>query len=792
MANLSQAKPKQFKIFFEKRFLIFSGILLLGISLIVFSAYFFAARQINHTHVRHQLIIAAEAVKARMASEIGADLTLLVNLRTSAVIQNFFMNPEDLVLRELAYAEFEAFQYDSTEGSLFWINNIDRRINHLGLPPNVIAPGSLEAFWYNQALNEAEDHNFFISLDRLTGRLNLLASTPVFIVDDYLQESRLGILGIEFDMAEIARIITAVHRVIDDSIVCYMFNRNREITSSVNTGLIANRISLAAHLGRGGAEAIRVADMIAAGHNWSFIYGNYMFLVDTVPIIPEWNIMLKQPLPGLLALNRPMNAVFFGMYSLLVIFFIIMNVLVAHSSTAMRKANAELTQEKDTIQAMKDNIHQGIFLMDEELKILPQYSKPLVQILSYHTELEGKSILDILSGSLNTLQLQTMKDYFEMIFLKTTSSKKLHSINPISEFEYKVDGQIKTLSTRFHLIEQADSKPAIIGIIQDITREKEFDRELQAQREVQQLEMKNIFDVIQVDPLVFQDFIEDTESNFNYINAILKDKSMTKKQVVTKFFQNVHAMKSNALSLGLETFGKKLHILEDNIKAVLSNNEITEDNILSLAIELETIMQEKDSYVKIVKKIDSYKTSNQIESFLLYSLRKAVENIAIETQKKVELKPGQLDTEILESNLRKPIKDILFQCVRNSIYHGIEPAEERVKKNKKPQGHLAISIKKVENTAEIIFSDDGQGLDWEKIKVKYLEHNPEATDTSKKVLLSSIFSPEFSTSSDITSVAGRGVGLSLVKDLVKENGGAIKVDSSESGLTFKFIFPLAS
>jgi two-component system chemotaxis sensor kinase CheA len=353
-----------------------------------------------------------------------------------------------------------------------------------------------------------------------------------------------------------------------------------------------------------------------------------------------------------------------------------------------------------------------------------------------------------------------------------------------------VDDRIKTLTTKFYLIEQANSEPVIIGIIQDITREKEHERDLQVQREAQELEMKNMFDVIQIDPLVFNDFIEDTESNFNYINAILKDRSLTEKQVLTKFFQNVHAIKSNALILGLDTFGKKLHALEDDIQDISSYNKILVEDVLGLALKLENILKEKDGYIKITKKIESYKSSNQVDTVLIHSLTKAVEKVSEETQKKVELKAGHLDIGILESKLRKPIKDILFQCVRNSIYHGIESVDERIKKNKKPVSLLVFSIKNVDGRAEITFSDDGHGLDWEKIKTRYIALHPEAKIINKKILLSAIFSPEFSTSEETTTIAGRGVGLSLVKDLVKENKGTIKIDSTESGLTFKFTFPI--
>ena len=454
--------------------------------------------------------------------------------------------------------------------------------------------------------------------------------------------------------------------------------------------------------------------------------------------------------------------------------------------------NAELASERDIVQTMKDNIDRGIFLMDSEFKILPQYSKPLIPIFAYYdSELAGKNFLDMLSASLDAKQLQIMKGYFTMIFNKTRSVKILDSANPISEFEYKIEDRTKTLSTKFSLIEKAGSEPVVIGIVQDITREKEFEIELKAQKEARELEMKNMFDVIQIDPVVFQDFAEDTDNNFNFINSILKDGTLSERQAVEKIYQNVHAIKSNALILGLETFGNKLHDLEDDIKRVSNQKDIAVEDILGLALKLENIMQEKDSYIKITKRIESYKTSNKLDSVLMHNLSKAVEKISAETGKKAALKTGQIDVEILESRLRKPIKDILFQCVRNSLYHGIESIDERIRKHKNPQGNLSVSIIKNGGKAEISFSDDGRGLDWEKIKKKYLQLHPQAKDADRKVLLAAIFSPEFSTSEKTTSIAGRGVGLSLVKSIIKDNNGVISVNSSDSGLSFKFTFPFS-
>jgi len=442
----------------------------------------------------------------------------------------------------------------------------------------------------------------------------------------------------------------------------------------------------------------------------------------------------------------------------IIAYLLIMSLAVIYERISMIKdkkekaLNAELASEKDVIQTMQNNIQQGIFLMNTELSILPGYSKPLLSILSYYdSNLDGKNFLDLLQASLDVKQLQIMKGYFSMMFSKSKSAKVLETVNPISEFEYRVDDRTKTLATKFTLIERTGDEPVIIGIIQDISKEKEFEKEMQAQKKAQELEMKNMFDVLQVDPLVFNDFIEDTDANFNYINTILKDRSLTEKQVLTKFFQNVHAIKSNALILGLETFGKKLHALEDDIKVISGYDKIQVGDVLGLAIKLESILKEKDEYIKITKKIESFKTSNQIDTVLIHSLTKAVEKVAEETQKKVELKAGTVDIGILESKLRKPIKDILFQCVRNSIYHGVEPLEERIRKHKKPVSLLVFSIKNVDGKAEVTFSDDGCGLDWEKIKKRYIAMNPQAKEINKKVLRGAIFSPEFSTSEETTT-----------------------------------------
>ena len=507
-------------------------------------------------------------------------------------------------------------------------------------------------------------------------------------------------------------------------------------------------------------------------------------------------------------INNAIKIRFIGAYILIASLSIIYEWISILKDRKENELKAELSHEKDMIQIMKDNINQGIFLMDRDLNILPQYSSTLVSILSYYqSDLTGKNFLDIISGSFDTRQLQIMKGFFNMLFEKEKSAKVLDGANPIAEFEYKTNDSSKFLKTRFQLIEPAEdadqtertsrtdnpakvtSKTVIIGIIHDISREKEFEEELRAQKESQEIEMKNMFDVIKIDPLVFQTFVEDTETNFDCINALLKDQTLNEKQVVTRIFQYIHAIKSNALILDLENLVKKLHVLEDEIKNISGKEKVMMNDILGIAIKIESFMQEMDSYIEITKKINAYKTTNQMDTILVNSLTKAAVRLADELGKNVKVKAEYIDMKILESSLRKPVRDILNQCVRNSIYHGIEPEETRIKKNKTPYGLILFSIKNVDGKAVVSFADDGAGLDWKKIEKKYLEKNP-GKHVDKKILLNCIFTPEFSTADETSTAAGRGVGLSFVKDIIKEYKGNISVNSTEAGLMFKFTFPI--
>lgn len=150
-----------------------------------------------------------------------------------------------------------------------------------------------------------------------------------------------------------------------------------------------------------------------------------------------------------------------------------------------------------------------------------------------------------------------------------------------------------------------------------------------------------------------------------------------------------------------------------------------------------------------------------------------------------------IDKVILEE-----LGDILMHLVRNALDHGIESPEERKKAGKDKQGTITISCVREAKHIELKISDDGRGLDYEKIREKatkvYPERAEEIKNMSDRELSQFLFQSGFSTKENVTELSGRGVGLDVVWATVEKIKGRIKIESTAGkGTSFILHFPLS-
>jgi len=161
-------------------------------------------------------------------------------------------------------------------------------------------------------------------------------------------------------------------------------------------------------------------------------------------------------------------------------------------------------------------------------------------------------------------------------------------------------------------------------------------------------------------------------------------------------------------------------------------------------------------------------------------LPRIVRDLAAELGKDIELEMHGADTE-LDRQVLDLIKDPLTHMVRNSADHGLETPEERRLAGKPEKGTIRLSAYHEGGHIIIEISDDGRGLNTEKIKAKVilsgLINEFDAEKLTEAQVHKYIFAPGFSTASVVTSVSGRGVGMDVVRNNIDQIGGTVDVKS---------------
>ncbi|WP_256214632.1 MULTISPECIES: chemotaxis protein CheA [unclassified Enterobacter] len=168
-----------------------------------------------------------------------------------------------------------------------------------------------------------------------------------------------------------------------------------------------------------------------------------------------------------------------------------------------------------------------------------------------------------------------------------------------------------------------------------------------------------------------------------------------------------------------------------------------------------------------------------------------VRDLATKLDKQIELTLVGSSTE-LDKSLIERIIDPLTHLVRNSLDHGIELPHVRAEAGKSPVGNLVLSAEHQGGNICIEVTDDGAGLNRERILAKAISQGMAVHENmSDEEVGMLIFAPGFSTAEQVTDVSGRGVGMDVVKRNIQEMGGHVEIKSKQgAGTTIRILLPL--
>jgi chemosensory pili system protein ChpA (sensor histidine kinase/response regulator) len=216
-----------------------------------------------------------------------------------------------------------------------------------------------------------------------------------------------------------------------------------------------------------------------------------------------------------------------------------------------------------------------------------------------------------------------------------------------------------------------------------------------------------------------------------------------------------------------------------------SLTEISAD-VTEVLTQLEGFMGRVDTDIDEFSKLahhlqDEITAARMVPIGNLYTrLSRTVRDAAKATGKPVELSLEGAETE-LDNNIIQHISDPLIHLVRNAVAHGIEGADDRRRSGKDEKAHVTVRAYHRGNHIFIEVEDDGRGIDYERVRQSVIQSGAmspvAAAELTDRELREFLFRPGFSTAPSMTELAGRGVGLDVVRSNVHSLNGEIEVRS---------------
>lgn len=273
--------------------------------------------------------------------------------------------------------------------------------------------------------------------------------------------------------------------------------------------------------------------------------------------------------------------------------------------------------------------------------------------------------------------------------------------------------------------------------------------------------------------------------NSNVVQASKKEESSTEHGDASR---NLGLQRTKSIRVNIEKLDSLINLFEELIIDRGRLEEITKEiNHPVLKETVEKISRVSSDLQSIVLNLRMVPVSTVFNRF-----PKMVRQLARNLQKKIQLVISGEETE-LDRTVIDQIGDPLVHLLRNSIDHGIEMPEERLTKGKPEEGTILLKAYHSGNHVFIEISDDGGGINIEKVLNKAIKNGlvdeKTAKNLSNEEIIEFIFSPGFSTSEQVSDLSGRGVGLDAVKNKIEQLGGTISV-KTEKGQGSRFIIQL--
>ncbi|HEY4016425.1 MAG TPA: AAA family ATPase [Polyangiaceae bacterium] len=470
----------------------------------------------------------------------------------------------------------------------------------------------------------------------------------------------------------------------------------------------------------------------------------------------------------------------------------------------------ELTERNREVSALLNSMHQGVFTIDDKLRVQPQYSAHLRQLVGPR-EIQGSDCMDLLfrGSTVGPESLKTMRSALLFSFDVPVAVAEANLSHMAHEFARPgPDGTTTSLEVEWTpVIDQDETVRKMLVTVRDVTVIKQ----LRASSAQAARELDIVGQILDAGVDRFRRFCSSARALMRENRTLLQSQAALVRATLDAVLRDMHTVKGNARMLGLSHVANAVHAAEDRFQHDRQRSERVIDRG-SLVSAVDTVLDSIDGYEWVCERklgdamrprdLGGDRAWEQIAaqiagakrgsvgpaealaavervlrdagsvamSDVVHGVAKTLPVVAQELGKVAPTVDSDLGDVRLTGPWSRVMSDVLVHAFQNSLDHGIEGADERKDLGKVSQGKILLRAERAERGLRLRLADDGRGIDLAALR----ERTGDATGTDEAVAAAA-FRPGVSTAAQVTSISGRGVGLDAVRSFIRDRGGDVAI-----------------
>ena len=470
----------------------------------------------------------------------------------------------------------------------------------------------------------------------------------------------------------------------------------------------------------------------------------------------------------------------------------------------LRRLNASDQQAEAARRETEDilnTVNEGLLLVRADGTLGGQFSASVPRLFLRKVG-AGDDFASLLDEMLEPGRAQEARHFLKLMFDPKVKPALLGQLDPLREVPIRIPQGAREVSRfltfQMTQVREGGAVKELLVTVFDATQKVLLERELAASQEAARGDVEDLIRVLEHEPVLLQDFLVGTRSRLHDLNQGLREVEHATqcRALLQEAAGMVHGIKGEAAALGLAALMRQAHAMEDTLAPLMRRDDLSGEDLIPVALALSQVQEQVERLWRVFDRVGRLASgaspdASRLVEAMVDNLKALSERVAHSMSKQVQLTAHIADP-TLPAGVAQALREALPQLVRNAVVHGIEHPDERARQGKPPVGELRLEIaRQSDGRIEVTLSDDGRGIEVPALRERASRMRRDTAALTDSQLLGLIFDPDFTTATEVTEHAGRGVGLSLVRQIAEKAGARLRVMTMPRSYT-RFVLQFGS